>query len=189
MMVMTRWGSADTNPTWERQRHRRVPRFNIHYISLNCVFPFENTRLRSLFKENNKHAYDSEVLHFSYNLRKCAHMLRRRLGTNARLTPPTHLVFCCIWLFCSVWACRCKFLFHLADLEAENLLEVCGLADEEQVEGPASAKVGHDDGVHWHWGEEMTPRCFEFLQQAQRPELDHSLWHVPHGASKWNAAK
>ena len=52
---------------------------------------------------------------------------------------------------------------HLADLEAKHLLKVGGLADEQQVEGPAAAEVGHDDGVDRHRGEEPAPRSLEFL--------------------------
>lgn len=47
---------------------------------------------------------------------------------------------------------------HLPDLEVEHLLEVHRLGDDEEVEGPGSAKVGHDDRIHGHGGEETFPR-------------------------------
>ena len=53
----------------------------------------------------------------------------------------------------------------LADLEAKHLLKVGGLADEQQVEGPAAAEVGHDDGVDGHGGEEGPPGGVELLQR------------------------
>lgn len=84
-----------------------------------------------------------------------------------KCTLNTAYTFGILLSFAILFICRragCKFALHLADLEAKNLLEVCRLADEEQVEGPASAEVGHDNGVHWHGGEEMAPRGFEFLQ-------------------------
>ena len=39
------------------------------------------------------------------------------------------------------------------------------MADEEQIEGPAAAEVGHDDGVDGHGGEEPAPRSLEFLER------------------------
>lgn len=56
-------------------------------------------------------------------------------------------------------------LFYLAYLESKHLLKVRRLADEEQVEGPASAEIGHDDGVHRHGGEERPPGGVELLQE------------------------
>lgn len=52
---------------------------------------------------------------------------------------------------------------NLADGEAKDLLKIRRLADQEQVEGPAAAEVGHDDGIDGHGGKETTPRCLEFL--------------------------
>lgn len=52
---------------------------------------------------------------------------------------------------------------NLADGEAEDFLKIRRLTDEKQVEGPAAAKVGHDDGIHGHGGEELTPWGLEFL--------------------------
>lgn len=57
---------------------------------------------------------------------------------------------------------------YLANLEPKHLLEVCGLADEKQVESPASAKICHNDGVHWHGCEESPPRGVEFLQHMNK---------------------
>lgn len=54
-------------------------------------------------------------------------------------------------------------MVNLADGEAEDFLEIRRLADEEQVEGPAAAEVGHDDGVDGHGGKETTPWSLEFL--------------------------
>lgn len=52
---------------------------------------------------------------------------------------------------------------YLANLKPKHLLEVCRLADEEQVESPAPAEVRHNDGVHGHGGKEGPPGCVEFL--------------------------
>lgn len=52
---------------------------------------------------------------------------------------------------------------HLADLKAKDFFKVGWLADEQQVEGPAPAEVGHNDGVDWHGGEEVSPWGFKFL--------------------------
>ena len=41
----------------------------------------------------------------------------------------------------------------------ENLFEVHRLRDDEQVEGPRAAEVGHDDGIDGHRSEELLPRC------------------------------
>lgn len=69
---------------------------------------------------------------------------------------------------------------YLANLEAKHLLKVRRLADEKQVESPASAEIGHNDGVNWHGCEEGPPWRVEFLQQRSvllletpfRPVLD-----------------
>lgn len=55
---------------------------------------------------------------------------------------------------------------NLADGKAEDFLKIRRLTDEEQVEGPAAAKVGHYDGIHGHGGEEVTPGGFEFLSRG-----------------------
>lgn len=52
---------------------------------------------------------------------------------------------------------------YLANLEPKHLLEVRRLADEKQIESPASAEISHDDGVHWHGRKEGPPWCVEFL--------------------------
>ena len=39
----------------------------------------------------------------------------------------------------------------------ESILEVLRLGDDEQVEAPAAAEVGHDNGIHGHGGEELLP--------------------------------
>lgn len=52
---------------------------------------------------------------------------------------------------------------HLADLKAKDFFKICWLADEQQVEGPASAEVGYNDGIDWHGGEEVSPWGFKFL--------------------------
>lgn len=56
-------------------------------------------------------------------------------------------------------------LTHLADLKAKDFFKVGWLADEQQVEGPAPAEVGHNNGIDWHGGEEVSPRGFKFLPQ------------------------
>ena len=57
----------------------------------------------------------------------------------------------------------CSCFRYLANLESKHLLEVRGLADEKQVESPASAEISHDDGVHWHGREEGPPGGVKFL--------------------------
>lgn len=54
---------------------------------------------------------------------------------------------------------------YLANLEAKHLLKVCRLADEKQIESPASAEIRHDDGVNRHGRKEGPPWRVEFLQQ------------------------
>lgn len=56
---------------------------------------------------------------------------------------------------------------NLADGEAKDFLKIRWLTDEEQVEGPTAAKVGHDDGIHRHGGEEVTPWSLEFLWRTE----------------------
>lgn len=56
---------------------------------------------------------------------------------------------------------------NLADGEAKDFLEIRRLTDEQEVEGPAAAEVGHDDGVDGHGGKEMTPRGLEFLRETE----------------------
>ena len=45
----------------------------------------------------------------------------------------------------------------LGHVHVEPLLEVFWLRDEEQVEGPATGKVGNDDGIDRHAGEDPGP--------------------------------
>ena len=56
---------------------------------------------------------------------------------------------------------------HLANLKAKDLFKVGGLADEQEVEGPAPAEVCHNDGIHRHGSEESPPWGFEFLPQRE----------------------
>jgi hypothetical protein len=57
---------------------------------------------------------------------------------------------------------------HLADLKAEHFFKVGGLRDEEQVEGPAAAKVRNDDGIDGHGRKEAPPGCVKLLWGAGR---------------------
>lgn len=57
---------------------------------------------------------------------------------------------------------------NLADGEAKHFLEVCRLADKEQVEGPAAAEVCHNDSIDRHGGKETTPWGLEFLLKVKR---------------------
>lgn len=71
-------------------------------------------------------------------------------------------------------------MFHLAYFKAKHLLEVGRLADEEQVERPASAEVGHDDCVHRHRGKKVPPGSLKFLQskvEAKVECIQHSAAH------------
>lgn len=68
---------------------------------------------------------------------------------------------------------------NLADGEAEDFLKIRRLTDEEQVEGPAAAKVGHDDGIHRHGGEEVTPWGFEFLPGTDVKNVMNGFVIVP----------
>lgn len=52
---------------------------------------------------------------------------------------------------------------HLTDFKSKHFLKVCRLTDEQQVEGPASAEIGHNDCIDWHGGKELPPGCLEFL--------------------------
>lgn len=54
---------------------------------------------------------------------------------------------------------------YLANLKAKHLLKVRRLADEKQIESPASAEICHNDGVNWHGRKEGPPWRVEFLQQ------------------------
>ena len=59
---------------------------------------------------------------------------------------------------------------NLADGEAEDFLKIRRLADEEQVKSPATAEVGHDDGIDGHGGKETTPGSLEFLWSGHQNE-------------------
>ena len=43
----------------------------------------------------------------------------------------------------------------LGNAHVEHLLEVLGLGDQQQVEGPGPGKVGHNDGPHRHTRENL----------------------------------
>lgn len=62
-------------------------------------------------------------------------------------------------------------LTHLAYLEAKHLLEVCRLANEQQVKGPAPAEVCHNDCIDRHRGEELPPGGLEFLEWIIKKDL------------------
>ena len=49
---------------------------------------------------------------------------------------------------------KCRTLSHV---HVEALFEVLWLSDEEQVEGPATSKVGNNDGIDRHAGEHPPP--------------------------------
>ncbi|TNN57395.1 hypothetical protein EYF80_032364 [Liparis tanakae] len=66
---------------------------------------------------------------------------------------------------------------NLADGEAKDLLKIGRLADQEQVEGPAAAEVGHDDGIDRHGGEETTPR---YLKHRSPIDIDGVVVHHLH---------
>lgn len=52
---------------------------------------------------------------------------------------------------------------HLADGEAKDLFKISWLTNEQEVEGPATTEVCHNNGIDRHRCEEFTPRSFEFL--------------------------
>lgn len=56
-----------------------------------------------------------------------------------------------------------EHFFYLADLKAKDFLKVCRLADEQQIKGPASAEIGHNDCIDRHGGEELPPGGLKFL--------------------------
>ena len=56
-----------------------------------------------------------------------------------------------------------KGFIYLAYFKTKHLFKVRRLADEEQIEGPAPAEVGHDDCIDGHGGEELPPGGLEFL--------------------------
>ena len=51
------------------------------------------------------------------------------------------------------------------NVEVESVLEVFRLSDYHQVEAPASAEIGDDDGVHGPWRQKCFPRGLQSLQQ------------------------
>ena len=67
---------------------------------------------------------------------------------------------------------------HLADLKAKHLFKVRRLANEQKVEGPAPAEIGHDDGVDWHGGEELSPGGFEFLKGGGVGSDSHKTFSI-----------
>jgi hypothetical protein len=46
----------------------------------------------------------------------------------------------------------------------ESMVEVCGLTDDEKIEGPTPTEVGHDNGIDWHRSEECLPWCLSILE-------------------------
>lgn len=69
-------------------------------------------------------------------------------------------------------------LNYLADFEAKHFLKVGGLADEQQIESPAAAEIGHYDGVDRHGGEERFPRSVELLQHQNAQRFN--VWNISH---------
>lgn len=65
-----------------------------------------------------------------------------------------------------------KYIYeaNLADRKTKDLLEIGWLADKEQIEGPATTEVGHNDGIDRHGGKETTPWSFEFLCEERRKQ-------------------
>ena len=57
---------------------------------------------------------------------------------------------------------------HLTDFKAKHFLKICRLTDEQQIEGPAPAEVGHNDCIDRHGGEELLPRSLVFLWESRR---------------------
>lgn len=64
---------------------------------------------------------------------------------------------------------------YLADLKSKHFFKVCRLADEKQIESPASAEISHDDSIDWHGCKERPPGCVEFLQQKKNELADFSM--------------
>lgn len=56
---------------------------------------------------------------------------------------------------------------HLTDLKAKHFLKVRRLTDEQQVEGPAPAEIGHNDCIDRHRGKELPPGCLKFLYKRK----------------------
>ena len=67
----------------------------------------------------------------------------------------------------------------LGDLEAEGVVEVLGLHDDEQVEAPAAREVRHDDRPHRRRQEEALPRCLEELQQQMAADSSSCEYIMP----------
>lgn len=64
------------------------------------------------------------------------------------------------------WLMQTHFLpkfSHLTDFKAKHFFEVRWLTDEQQIEGPAPAEVGHNDCIDRHGGEELSPGRLVFL--------------------------
>lgn len=70
---------------------------------------------------------------------------------------------------------------HFADGEAEDLFKISWLTNEQEVKGPTTAEVCHDNGVDWHRREELTPRSFEFLlRNIERIHVSANLFIPKH---------
>lgn len=72
-------------------------------------------------------------------------------------------------------------LSHLADLKPKHFFKICRLADEEQVEGPASTEIGHDDGVDRHRSEKGSPRRVPFLEGPENIQFTVRRQAIVHG--------
>lgn len=59
---------------------------------------------------------------------------------------------------------------YLAYCKPKDFLKVSGLTYEEQIEGPASAKVCHDDCVNWHRCEKSLPGSTKFLGRENKKQ-------------------
>lgn len=64
---------------------------------------------------------------------------------------------------------------HFADGKTKDFFKVGRLADEQEVECPTAAKVGHNDGIHRHGGEELSPWSLEFLLRIDTVNLENNV--------------
>lgn len=66
---------------------------------------------------------------------------------------------------------------YLAYCKSKDFFKVSRLTYKEQIEGPASAKVCHNDCINWHWSEKSFPGSTKFLGKTkQRQQQQRHFW-------------
>lgn len=57
---------------------------------------------------------------------------------------------------------------YLTYCKSKDFFKVSRLTYKEQIEGPASTKVSHNDCINWHWSEKSFPGSTKFLGEKRR---------------------